>query len=186
MEEQYRIIEDTIRHTFTSVVWSHKIQEKQADICSTKFRWMETIRIIAASLTAAGILSIVFSDQLWVKILFTCISFITIFVSAFFKTFNLQEMVSVHKATANKLVSIRDRLILLLTKVKICAGTSQDIMSEYETIIKELNEIYQTAPNTTDRAVAKARKALNVTKDNTFTDEETDTFLPKSLQRNKE
>lgn len=186
MEEKYRIVEDTIRHTFTSVVWSHKIQEKQADICSNKFRWMETIRIIAASLTAAGIFSIIFTDQLWLKIVSTCISFVTIFVSAFFKTFNLQKMVSAHKETANQLVGIRDRLTVLLTKVHICDGTPEDIMSEFETILKELDGIYKAAPNTTDKAVAMARKALNVTKDNTFTDEETDAFLPQSLKRNKE
>ncbi len=148
MEEKYQIIEDTIRHTFTSVVWSHKIQEKQADICSNKFRWMETIRIIAASLTAAGILSIIFTDQLWLKIVSTCISFITIFVSAFFKTFNLQKMVSAHKETANQLVGVRDRLIILLTKVRLCEETPQNIMSEYETIMKELDGIYKAAPNT--------------------------------------
>lgn len=186
MEEKYQIIEDTIRHTFTSVVWSHKIQEKQADICSNKFRWMETIRIIAASLTAAGIFSIIFTDQLWLKIVSTCISFITIFVSAFFKTFNLQKMVSAHKETANQLVGVRDRLIILLTKVRLCEETPQNIMSEYETIMKELDGIYKAAPNTTDKAVGLARKALNVTKDNTFTDEETDAFLPQSLKRNKE
>jgi len=32
MPDNYKIIEDNLRNTYGSVVWSHKIQEKQADI----------------------------------------------------------------------------------------------------------------------------------------------------------
>ena len=32
MDNEYSILEDSVRNTFGSVVWSHKIQEKQADI----------------------------------------------------------------------------------------------------------------------------------------------------------
>ena len=32
MDNEYAILEDSVRNTFGSVVWSHKIQEKQADI----------------------------------------------------------------------------------------------------------------------------------------------------------
>lgn len=32
----YYILEDNVRSTFMSVVWSHKTQEKQADILSNK------------------------------------------------------------------------------------------------------------------------------------------------------
>ena len=40
-ENAYYILESSVRETFASVVWSHKIQEKQADICSTKFKIMD-------------------------------------------------------------------------------------------------------------------------------------------------
>ena len=29
-KENYSVLENNVRHTFMSVVWSHKIQEKQA------------------------------------------------------------------------------------------------------------------------------------------------------------
>lgn len=29
--DEYKILEDSVRNTFGSVVWSHKIHEKQAD-----------------------------------------------------------------------------------------------------------------------------------------------------------
>lgn len=31
-EDEYLVLEGNVRHSYMSVVWSHKIQEKQADI----------------------------------------------------------------------------------------------------------------------------------------------------------
>ena len=110
MDNEYRVLEDSVRNTYGSVVWSHKIQEKQADIYSSKYKYMETISIIAASLTSAGIVSLLFTDELWLKIASSLLSFISIFISAFFKSFNLQELVSSHSKTAQKLLCVRDEL----------------------------------------------------------------------------
>ena len=50
----YEMLESSVRDTFGSVVWSHKIQEKQADICSQHYKRLETMKIIAASITTVG------------------------------------------------------------------------------------------------------------------------------------
>ena len=57
MDDEYSILEDSVRNTFGSVVWSHKIQEKQADIYFSQYKCMETIKIATASLTSVGIVS---------------------------------------------------------------------------------------------------------------------------------
>ena len=54
----------------------------------------------------------------------------------------------------------------------------QFIKSEMKYIVKKTNEIYLEAPRTSDKAVERARVALEVKKDNTFSDEEIDLFLP--------
>ena len=51
--------------------------------------------------------------------------------------------------------------------------------------MKRLGEVYKDAPNTTDQAVEKASEALNVKKDNEFSDIEIDANLPESLQRSE-
>lgn len=38
MIENYKMLEDVVRDSYASVVWSHKIQEKQADIYAEKFK----------------------------------------------------------------------------------------------------------------------------------------------------
>lgn len=93
LEEKYCKLESSVRDTLDSVVWSHKIQEKQADIYTKHFKVMETAKILSASLTSVGIVSMIFTDHLWIKIISELISFVSVFVSAQFKSFNLQTMV---------------------------------------------------------------------------------------------
>lgn len=183
MQQDYSTLEDAVRSTFASVVWSHKIQEKQADIYSMQFKCMEMAKIISASLTSVGIVSLIFTDQVWIKVLSALISFVSVFVSAFFKSFDLQTMVNAHKSTANRLLSIRDDLKVLLLKIKLQQDAVTELTKQYEKLIKTLNGIYIDAPCTTDKAVEQARIALNVTQDNSFSDKEINSYLPESLKK---
>lgn len=172
----------SIRKTYTSVVWSHKIQEKQAEIYEAKYAWMEKLNIAAASLTSAGIVALIFTDQLWIKIVSALLSFITLFVSAIFKSFELPQIGKKNKETANKLISVRDELELLILKLKTEASSTSDILSKYEELVKKADEIYLAAPNTTSKAVELARQALKIQNDNTYTDDEIDSLLPAELR----
>lgn len=100
MNDEYSILEDSVRNTFGSVIWSHKIQEKQADIYLNKYKVMETINIIAASLTSVGIISLLFTNKMWVKIISSLLSFISVFISSFLKSFDLKELISAHNNSA--------------------------------------------------------------------------------------
>ena len=64
MIDSYKVLEDTVRDSYASVVWSHKIQEKQSDIYAEKYKKMETVNIAAASLTSVGIVAMIFTDPL--------------------------------------------------------------------------------------------------------------------------
>ncbi len=183
MVDNYRVLEDAVRESYASVVWSHKIQEKQSDIYAKKFKRMETINIASASLTSVGIIAIIFTDPLWLKLISTLVSFVTVYITAYFKSFDLQKLITSHKASANKLISVRDRFMVLLTKIRLQSDSVENLLLEYNELVKSTDEIYLEAPSTTDEAVERARKALKIKKDNTFSEEEIDLFLPYSLRR---
>lgn len=186
MDDEYLILEDSVRNSYGSVVWSHKIQEKQADIYLSRYKCMEIINIIAASLTSVGIVSLLFTDGFWLKIISSLLSFISIFISAFFKSFNLQELVSSHNRTAQKLLCVRDELKFLLMLISLKQKDINELTDMYKRIVTKLDKIYADAPRTSDKAVDKARIALNITKDNDFTDVEIDRNLPDTLKRRKD
>ena len=91
MSNHYNILEDAVRDMLVRAVWTHKIQEKQADIYQKQYKMMETSSILCASLTSVGILSTIFTDQLWIKVLSAILSFVTVFVAAYFKSFDLDK-----------------------------------------------------------------------------------------------
>ena len=183
MIENYKMLEDVVRDSYASVVWSHKIQEKQADIYAEKFKKMETVNIGAASLTSVGIVALIFTDPLWLKLVSALISFATVYITAYFKSFDLQKFITSHKAAANKLIAVRDQYKVLLTEIKLKVDSVENLLARYKELVEKTDAIYLEAPTTTDEAVDKASKALKTKKDNTFTDAEIDSFLPLSLRR---
>lgn len=186
MTDQYNILEDAVRDMYVRSVWSHKIQEKQADIYQKQYKVMEIISIICASLTSVGILSTIFADHLWIKILSAVLSFVTVFITAYFKSFDLNTLTKVHKEAANQLLIVRNEIICLLTLVKMKGKTVNELESRYQELMDKANEVYKDTPSTTDRAVKKAKEALQITGDNTFTKEEIDFYLPMALQKGGE
>lgn len=183
MIDNYSMLEDVVRDSYGGVVWSHKIQEKQSDIYAEKYKKMETVNIYAASLTSVGIVAMIFTDPLWLKLVSALISFASIYITAYYKSFDLQKLIASHKATANKLIAVRDQYKVLLTKIKLQNDSVENLLLSYEGLVKEADAIYLKAPSTTEDAVDRAREALKVKLDNTFSTEEIDSFLPDSLRR---
>lgn len=183
MIDDYSVLENSVRNSYGSIVWSHKIQEKQSDIYAEKFKKMETVNIFAASLTSVGVIAMIFTDPLWLKLISALISLATVFITAYYKAFDLQKLMVSHKATANKLIAVRDKYKVLLIKIKLKSDPIDQLILQYNELVKEVDTIYLDAPSTTDKAVKRASEALKVTQDNTFSEEEIDSFLPASLRR---
>lgn len=70
-------------------------------------------------------------------------------------------------------------------EIKLRRHSVESLVQEYRQLLKKTSEIYDNAPNTTDEAVDLARVALKINKDNSFTNNEIDMFLPNSLKRER-
>ncbi len=181
--EQYQIILDTVRQQYASVVWTHKIQEKQADIYAKKYRWLETVNIITATLTSCGIISCFFrTESMALKIITAVLSFITIFVAAYNKSFDLKTLSGNNKTTANELIVIRNEMLQIISDLHMMKKQPETINDEFIKLMKRLNKLYVEAPSTTEVAVNKATKALKEKHEYSYTDEEINRFLPPMLR----
>ena len=90
MDSNYQIMLEEIRQIFASVVWTHKIQEKQADIYAKRYRILETINILMAAATSCGIITTIFVDNIVAKIIAAALSFGTLAITAYFKSFDVK------------------------------------------------------------------------------------------------
>ena len=111
MENNHQILLDEVRQNFASVVWTHKIQEKQADIYAEQYKLLETINILLAAATSCGIITTIFVDGIVAKVITACLSFGTLAITAYFKSFDLKSMEERHRTAANKFIVIRNRLL---------------------------------------------------------------------------
>ena len=183
MDERTRF-EDVVRNSYMGVVWTHKIQEKQTDIFSSEAKTLEIIRLVSSSLTAAGVISLIFeSNALWLKIATAVVSFVTIFSEAYSKSLTTQTAIDSHRKTAAQLLELRDGYQYLLLQIKDESCSLDSIKADYEKLEKRKHTLYKEAPRTTDRAVKLAKKALNVNEDNSFSNAEIDNTLPETLRK---
>jgi hypothetical protein len=183
MQEEFNLLKDSVRNTYGHVVWSHKIQEKQADIISGQHKRIVVSSIIFSSITSAGLLSIVFVDEYWIKVTSAIISFISATLVAFSNRFDLSKDVKLHKGAAAEYLSLRDRLKLLLLKIELHRDSFEELKGEYENLVSSVIDTDTRAPQTTDNAVRRAGKALHTNKDNEITDAEIDAALPRLLKK---
>ena len=180
--EKYEKLLSSVRQQFASVVWAHKIQEKQAEIYANNYNWCEFANILSASLTSCGIIGCFFREGMPLKIATAILSFITIFCASYIKSFDFKQQSADNKRAANELVVIRNKMLQVITDLHMMERDIQDIEGDVKTITQRLNKLYVEAPATTNKAVDAAKKALLVKKDYTFNDEEIDRFLPPKLR----
>ena len=183
MNTEMKILENTVRTSFAGVVWSHKIQEKQADIYTERYKYLEFIRIIVSSITSCGVISLLFLDELWIKLISTFLSLIVVAISAIFKSFSMQELCASHKKAAHSLLVVRDKYQHLLMKIRAGQKTYTELDVEYAALEIEKHQAYAGSPTTTEKAVKLAKQALEIKKDNSYSDEEINKFLPDMLGR---
>lgn len=182
MENKYQLLLDVVRQNFASAVWTHKIQEKQADIYGENYSRLESLNIIAASLTSCGIVSTIFCENLAAKIIAALLSFVTLSITTYFKSFDIKNMEKQCKDTANRLAVVRNDLLHIIAEIHMKSRSVDEINHDYIQIINTLNKIYVEAPATTQKAVERASEALKTNNEYTYTEEEIDNFLPPALR----
>ena len=182
MKEKYQKLLDLVRQSYASVVWTHKIQEKQAEIYEKKYKRIECANIFTAAITSCGVFSSFYQDFWLIKVLTILVSFATVFIASYMKSFDYKTMGKENKEYANRFLVIRNKLQSVIAEIHLMEKPIEEIQECVETILNELNECYVNAPSTTEKAVSRASDALKVNKDYTFTNEEIDGFLPQSLR----
>lgn len=177
------LIEEQIRELYTKIIWTHKIQEKAADISLSNHRALKVLQVILSAATTGTIIVSVFGDSRPGVILGAAFSAVLFGIEAYTKDNDMNQKANQHAKTAHSLWSIREDYLTLLVDMRSIELTYPQTADRREQLKTRLDDIISTAPRTGPRAYKKAEKALNVKKDHTFTVDEIDKFLPPSLRK---
>lgn len=180
------LLEAQLREAYGRLVYTHKTQEKCADIKLGDFNRMRWAQTILSALTSTGFFVIVFGDASKshaTALLAGIASTLLVIANAYMQGTKAAEEAEKHRSTAGKLWPLREAYISLITDVRSKSIALEDAKQKRDELEGKLAEIYGSAPSTSDRAYKAAQKALKFNEELTFTDAEIDLLLPTALRK---
>lgn len=184
METEYALLESQLRENYGKIVYSHKTQEKCADILSKRNNRVRNGQIILSALITTGLLLRIFDGANWALIVSTILSALQFGLTTFLKEYNLGETIQKHNTAALELWDIREQYLSLLTDLKARLVDANAIIKKRDELHKKLTLTYKGSPRTFSKAYMTAQKALQINDELTFSDNEIDKLLPKDLRKN--
>lgn len=181
-----QLLEAQIRECYGRVVYSHKTQEKCADILLKRGDLLKWFQIILSTLTTTGLVVTIFGDVLWVKIVSAIISALLLLLNTYLKSRDLGAIAQQHSNAAADIWNVRESYLSMLTDLKMGDVSIENIRNKRDKLQEGLAAIYKGSPRTISKAYKEATKALKLNEEMTFSDDEIDCFLPEELRKNKD
>ena len=181
--ENFALIEDQIRECYGRVVYSHKTHEKCADILLVRNSKIKLAQIALSAATTVSLVVVIFGYGRTATIVGALVSIILLALNVYTKDFDLVKDAQRHKETADKLWMIRETYISLLVDMASNSISLEEIKTKRDKLQEELSQIYKSSPRTNLKGYSTAQKALKESEDMTFSDEELDNMLLKSLRK---
>ena len=181
-DSRLNIIESQIRELYARVLWSHKTQEKCADILNARHKWIKIIQIVLSVITTTGILITIFGDDKIIGIISAVFSALLFGINAYTKDYDLGQLAQKHSNSASDLWNLRESYLSLLTDIKTGKLSTEEITTVRDKLQTNLYNVYKGAPRTISRAYRKATKGLKENEEMTFSPSEIDSLLPEELR----
>lgn len=177
---------EQIREEYGRAAYTHKTQEKQADLYFNKNQWQRRFLVgmtaIGSGTFLTSLLGILL-DGRWSSLITSFIALAVSVASLSVKNFKYGEASQQHRNVAAKIWGLRESYLSLI--VDLTAGTCslKEGLSRRNGLQKEAMEIYGDAPRTTVKAYLMARDELKNKEGLTFSEDELDYLLPKALRK---
>jgi DNA repair ATPase RecN len=182
---QLEILESQIREIYGRVVWTHKTQEKCADIIWKRHMCLKVVQVVLSALTTTGILIAVFGESKIAGISSAILSTLTFGLSTYTKDYDLGEIAQKHSTAAITLWNVREKYLSLIADLRLGRYSVEEIYTRRDELQTELYNTYKGSPRTINKAYQEASKALTNSEEMTFSNQEIDKLLPSTLRLNK-
>ena len=177
-----------IRESFGRVTYSHKTQEKQADIYFRKYRWQQGLLVALTALSSGTFLVALIGVAVNPDVSNLATSFVAVLVTGLTlaaATFNFREESDLHRLVAAQLWDVRELYQALIADVMSSSISVADARVRRDELQKATLGIYVDAPRTSGRAYEKARRGIRHNEEITFSSQEIDLLLPAELRINE-
>lgn len=177
------LLEEQVRECYGRVVYTHKTQEKRADILLARLGWIKFAQISLSIITTGGFLFAFFGYSSVTAIIGGVCSTVLLFINTYTKDHDLGQIAEKHRRAAADIWIIRERYLTLITEVRIGNKPHEEISAQHEALLVQLHSIYAGAPSTNYKAYEQAQTALQEKEEMTFSSKEIDDLLPENLRK---
>lgn len=178
-----RVLDAQLRDSFGRVAYSHKTHEKQADILLKRQSNIGLGQIVLAAISTGGFFAVVLGTGWWGSVVGASCSAMLLGLNLYAKSHDLENQAQAHNDAAVRLWSVRERYLSLITDLVMECTELTAIQAKRDHLVDELTRVYADAPRTTEKAYKKARVALKLHEEMTFSSVELDTLLPGELRK---
>lgn len=177
------LLESQLRENYGKIVYSHKTQEKCADILTRRNKLLRNSQIVLSAFITTGLLLRIFQGQEWALVVSTILSALQFGLTSFLKEYNLGETIQKHNTAALELWDAREQYLSLLTDLKGDLVTIDIVIKKRDELHEKLALTYKGSPRTFGKAYKAAQEALQMNEELTFSDSEIDKLLPEELRK---
>ncbi len=183
MEKSTKVLYKCIQGRYVKITWTHKIQERQAEINFIKSKRVKNVTCFLSAITTGGALSSImpFLDSqiptILTAIFALCLSYYTIR----FRDGQLEENAKQNKSFAAKMHDLRNRYESLMSEILAEIYTDEQIIERKDRLEQLEKEYYENAPHTSKYAVEQAEQALKTKKESITEEKEIEAIVPKDL-----
>lgn len=181
--DRVELLDDQLREIYGRVTYSHKAQEKQADILLTRHGLVKLAQIILPAISTAGFLTALLGTGWWGSVVGAGCSAILLALNLYTKDYDLAKQAREHQQAAARLWYAREKYLSLIIDLSNGSETVSNAKAKRDVLVDELQVVYSDAPRTSERAYKKARKSLRFNEEMTFAANEVDAFLPERMRR---
>lgn len=175
-----------VRQSFAGSVFTHQVHEFAASKKREKVQFIKKLNIFLVSIVLIlMVLQSLKPDNLIFSYLASGLTISEIIFLITQLTFNFEHESLLHKNSALKYMSLRDRYRLLITDIMNEKSSKKDILERRNALQNEYQSISDLSPATTEDDYLGAQKLLGlngVGEQFTWSDKEIDRFLPEELK----
>lgn len=150
---------DALRTLCESIVWTHKIHEKQADILlrhSSRYRLVANVLL---AVSASGILAAILIDERLLNVFSALLMAASFVVSVHRDSSNYEALAYEHASYAKEYLKLREHATKLIVRLD-CENDCSSWLDDYESLQNDYLLVCEHAPRTSEKAVKEAGRAI--------------------------
>lgn len=157
--DNYTELQKLAQKSYDDARWTHKINEKQAELLTSRHNLITISEILLTALTCGGVAALASNIEIpFLKFASIMFSTFSLGITLVEKNYNFDSKSHTYKIYAEKYLELRNLFELLQLKIKTRQGSINELTNEYEKLQKEYNNLCKVSPLTGKKAYILAEK----------------------------